>query len=187
AGLALVVAGVGSAYNQRLHTEKARAEEQRQRAERYQYFHHIALVNAGWRDGNLSQAETLLAECPADQRHWEWRYLTRLCRGELLTIAAHAGQAYDAAFSPDGTQLAAAGEDRPGKRRGARTGRLARTFTGHDNAVTSVASSPDGSRLAAAALNGTVVVWEAATGRPIRTFGGQPGKVVVDLAFSPDG
>jgi hypothetical protein len=90
AALALVVAGVGFAYNQRLHTEKARAEEQRQRAERYQYFHHIARVHAGWRDGNLSQAETLLAECPADRRHWEWRYLTRLCRAELMTIVAHA-------------------------------------------------------------------------------------------------
>src|SRR5262249_16424387 len=152
-----------------------------------QYFHHIARVHAGWRDGNLSQAEALLAECPADQRNWEWRYLTRLCRADLLTLVAHAGGANDAAFSPDGTRIASAGEDRPVKRRDAQTGLPVRTFPGHDDVVTSVAFSPDGTRLASAALNGTVVIWDILTGRTIHTIEGQRGKLFSRVAFSPDG
>src|SRR5262249_45560154 len=187
ATLALVGAGVGFAYSLRLTAEKARTEQALEKAERYQYFDHIARVNAGWRDGDLSQAEKLLAECPEDQRHWEWRYLTRLCRADLLTLAAHTGRAIDAAFSPDGTKIVSAGEDRMVKLWDAQTGEPVGTFLGHNDVVSSVAFSPDGRRIASKAWDGRVVVWDVSTRRGIPGCEGQRGAGAGRVAFSPDG
>jgi tRNA A-37 threonylcarbamoyl transferase component Bud32 len=135
AALAMVGAVVGALYNQQLHVANAltaRALEsearQRKRAEMYQYFHHIGLVHAGWRDGDLSQAEKLLEECPPDQRHWEWYYLTRLHRADLLTLTGHTARVLDAAFSPDGSRIASAGDDGKLMIRDARTGEIFRTL-----------------------------------------------------------
>jgi WD40 repeat protein len=78
------------------------------------------------------------------------------------------------AFSPDGTQLAAAST----------WGRIAmtvwnlaesqetRTLKGHTGPARSVAFSPDGRRLASATRDGTIKVWDTATGQETRPFNG---------------
>jgi WD40 repeat protein len=57
-----------------------------ERAETSLYFHRIALAHHEWLRNSVGRTEELLDECPADQRHWEWYYLKRLCHSDLRTL-----------------------------------------------------------------------------------------------------
>jgi WD40 repeat protein len=80
--------------------------------------------------------------------------------GELLQTLK--GGRSNAAFSPDGTKVAAAGirSDSIAIWEGA-TGRLLRTLKGAGGAAVSVAFSPDGRRIASGDWGGTVRIWNA--------------------------
>jgi WD40 repeat protein len=95
----------------------------------------------------------------------------------------------DAVFSPDGTEVAAGGND--GLVRiwslegGAQVRKLRPAATGHDQ-VYAVAYSRDGRYLAAGTLSGGVVVWNAATGDRLATLHGHTSWVGV-VQFTADG
>ena len=94
--------------------------------------------------------------------------------------------AIDAAFSPDGTLIATAGNDNAiciwdARTTARRTGPLR-----HERSVRAVVFSPDSRLLASASWDGTARLWDARTGAPH----GRPmphGDRVLDVAFSPDG
>jgi WD40 repeat protein len=189
--LALVGAVVGLLYNTRLEAaledaQRARQAEaeQRNKAEMFQYFHHIARANAGWRDADLVRVKPLLEECPKGQRRWEWDYLQRLCHAELLTFGH---DIFRMAFSPDGTRIATAGLDHTVRVWDATTGRQLFILRGHSDKVRFVAFSPDGTRLASASFDRTVKVWDATAGQEaLLTLKGHTAGVN-GVAFSPDG
>src|SRR5262249_6210086 len=116
-----------------------------------------------------------------DRRGWEWAYLDRLSHGAILTLTSQ-GKVNSVTFSPDGTCLAATGQDQVSVW-GLCTGRLLHTLSSRGVAV---AFSPDGRRLAAAGVPGTVRVWDMATGQEERTLLAS-SHAIVSLAFSPDG
>ncbi|HEU5104046.1 MAG TPA: CHAT domain-containing protein [Roseiflexaceae bacterium] len=89
-------------------------------------------------------------------------------------------------FSPDGTILASASEDRTIRLWDVtRLKPLGEPLTGHTGAVNHLAFSPDGKILASSSDDGTVRLWDMATHRPR----GDPLKGLPSsaLAFSPDG
>jgi WD40 repeat protein/serine/threonine protein kinase len=193
AALALVGVVVGLVYNAQLQTalddaQKARRaeEEQRKKAELYQYVHHIALAHSEWRDGNIGRMVKLLEDCPAESRGWEWHYLNRLAHADLLTLRGRASRVRCVVFSPDGTRLASAGDDRTVKIWDVATGQEVRTLRGPTDVVSCVAFSPDGKRIVAAGYDPTVRVWDALTGRTRLSLSGHT-TAVESVAFSPNG
>jgi WD40 repeat protein len=78
----------------------------------------------------------------------------------LRILNGHTGNVYSVAYSPDGTQLATAGQDRTARIWNAGTGALIRTIT-HTEEVYAVAYSSDGAQLATAGADNLVRTWHA--------------------------
>ena len=88
-------------------------------------------------------------------------------------------------FSPDGTRLATASDDKTIKVWDVASGQAVLTLSGHTDAVYSVVFSPDGTRLATASADRTAKVWDVASGQEVRTLSGHTNTVHA-VAFSPD-
>jgi eukaryotic-like serine/threonine-protein kinase len=172
-------------YKQALEDEQSALREMRQNA----YYQTIALAAPEIRANNVRRADQLLDACLPELRRWEWGVLKRLTHAESRSLDFPAEPAA-MAQSGDGRLLAAAwgplGEPGTVVIWDAGSGRLIRSFRGHDDAVTGLAVDPAGARLATAGHDRTVRIWDVATGRPIRALRGHLlGASCV--AFSHDG
>jgi WD40 repeat protein len=99
----------------------------------------------------------------------------------------HRDAIWDVAFSPDGTQLASAGEDQTVRLWDTATGALLATCRGHLSKVLCVAFRPDGACVVTTSADGTVRQWDAATGREAEPpYDRHSGEVAVAV-YSPDG
>src|SRR5262249_44014012 len=91
-----------------------------------------------------------------------------------------------AAFSPDGTRIVTASDDKTVRIWDATTGKEITVLRGHDEAVLFAAISRDGRRVVTASADKTARIWDLATGKEIAVLNGH--ETVVGLAdFSPDG
>ncbi len=85
-----------------------------------------------------------------------------------------AGSVVSLAFSPDSREVATGSWDNRIRLWELRSGRLARTLTGHSGYVSTVAFSPDGKFVASGSgspRDSTVRLWDSGTGREVREFG----------------
>ena len=112
--------------------------------------------------------------------------VTLLQPGAQLAGLEGVSPVMDAAWSPDGAQLASGHEDGNILLWDAATGDTLARLSGHTDAVTQLAWSPDGRLLASGSRDSDVIVWEAEAGQPVRTVG-EHTDVVESLAWSPDG
>ena len=111
------------------------------------------------------------------------------------TRSYEADAIYVLAFSPDGTILASAHEDRRVSLWDVASGQLTASLP-HPKRVTLLSFSPDGSTLASACREKGILLWDAASGQLRDTIdahrigahrAGNNSFLIVSVAFSPDG
>jgi hypothetical protein len=89
-------------------------------------------------------------------------------------------------FSPDGTRLVTASDDRTARIWDAATGRLLVTLKGHAGPVNGATFSPRGAHLATVSADNMARLWDVATGKSLATLEGHTG-AVNSAVFSADG
>lgn len=111
-----------------------------------------------------------------------------LCEGTITEPVRQFGygRLTYAAPSPDGTKFVTGSEDGNVRLWDMSTGKVIRTFRGHEDRVSSAAFSGDGSKVVTGSWDGTARLWDCETGQVIRTFSEDAG-YVQSVAISPDG
>jgi len=103
----------------------------------------------------------------------------------LRSYQGHSGAVYAVAWSPDGKQLASAGDDRTVQRWNSSTGKRITTYRGYSSLICALTWSPDGSHIAFSS-GFFVQVWDVARDKLIITYRGYYD-YIYGLAWSPDG
>ena len=196
--LAVFGLALGYRYHLRLEhefraTDAARhtADQERKRAERFLYFHRMALAEREWSDNNIDRVERLLDDCPPPLREWEWHYLKGQCHHERLSMkhSPSATESYTvtcALFSPDGKAVASASRDGTIRLFDSATGRLIKLLGRHKHAAFSLAFHPEGRELASAGENGNIRIWDPRAGFLLRVLPTGTDTIYA-LSYSPDG
>jgi len=112
-------------------------------------------------------------------------YLWRLKTGKALgSFKDPPASRFALAFSQDARLLAVGGKDAVVRLRGAESGKLIRSLTGHAEDVNCVSFSRNGELLATGSEDKTVRLWDVATGKQTRQF--TVSKKPAHVVFSPD-
>jgi WD40 repeat protein/serine/threonine protein kinase len=194
----LTLVGLGVALQFQSRIQKAYDEAARQRGiaeialgnERaFLYTNRVIFAQRELKDHNPYRAGELLEECPKDRRGWEWHYLERQCRTELLSMTGHDEQVLSVAFTPDGRRIVSGG-GRSVRVWDAASGSLIHNWDDYKGLVSAVAVSLDGRRLTT--CSGTpsapepTQVRDMETGRILLTLDARTGSFG-GMAYSADG
>lgn len=96
----------------------------------------------------------------------------------ISTLEGHSDSVQSVAWSPDGSQLASASNDRTARIWDPDTGQSVSILKGHSHWVRSIAWSPDGRRLASASTDMTVSIRDPASSQDVSfSLGGNSGRI----------
>lgn len=104
-----IVATVQSIQNRLLADEalaaQKRADDEARNLRRALYFSRIGFAQAAFNTNDLERMARLLADCPAELRGWEWRFLARLVDRSTLSARWPDRVIFAADFTADGAHL----------------------------------------------------------------------------------
>ncbi len=101
-----------------------------------------------------------------------------------VRIRAHGERLSTVSFSPDGSQVVSASDDRTAKIWSARSGEQQGELN-HPDRVISAVFSPDGQRIATGGADGLARIWNLGAGQPLIELRGHTG-AVNRVSFTPD-
>jgi WD40 repeat protein/tRNA A-37 threonylcarbamoyl transferase component Bud32 len=162
------------------------AEEQRAEARQQAYFLSISGAERALERNEIVPMRRYLDESPVEYRNWEWHRLQAMSDSSLVVLQGHDSFVLSASFSPDGTRIVTASNDKTARVWDAATGEEVAVLREHDSVVFSASFSPDGTRIVTASDDRTARVWDAATGEEVAVLRGHDS-VVSSASFSPDG
>jgi eukaryotic-like serine/threonine-protein kinase len=110
----------------------------------------------------------------------------RAADAQQAVLAGHSGIVSSASYSPDGTCIVTASDDKTARIWDTRTGTQLAVLAGHTAGVNSTAYSPDGARIVTASDDKTARIWDARSGKQLTVLSGH-GNRVESAAYSPDG
>jgi hypothetical protein len=108
------------------------------------------------------------------------------CTRERLRLRGHEGSVWSAVYSPDGSRILTASDDRTARVWDAASGGELAVLRGHEESVASAVYSPDGSRILTASGDQTARVWDATSSGELAVLRGHGGSVR-SAVYSPDG
>jgi WD40 repeat protein len=101
-------------------------------------------------------------------------------------ILHHQDELRSASFSPDGTRIVTASDDKTARIWDSVTGKLLLTLSGHQGALWDAVFSPDGKLVVTASADKSAIVWDAVTGDKSAILKGHSATIETAV-FSPDG
>ena len=107
----------------------------------------------------------------------------------LLQLEEHSDEVWHVRFSPDGTKLASASQDRTAMVYDTSNFRPLHRLKDHEKEVTSVAWSPDSSKLITCSKDSKARIWDSEKGVCLATYGHQTGDssyAITEAAWAPD-
>jgi len=102
------------------------------------------------------------------------------------SLTGHSSDVNSVAFSPDGTTLGSASDDKTIKLWNPGTREEIRSLEGHSNWIWTIGFSPDSKTLASGSADRKIKLWNVETGKLIRTLEGHTDGVT-SVSFSPNG
>lgn len=164
---------------------RADVAKEKDRTERSLYFRQVASAFADLQRDDIPTALERLKQCPERWRHWEWRYVHSLCRGEVRQFAGHKSSIHALDISADGEWFASGSRDGNVLLWNSSGQGEPRPFSGKQGRVLGVSIDSQGRWLATAG-DRNVIIWEVETGKAVKELVGNTGPAwCVD--FSPDG
>lgn len=127
-----------------------------------------------------------------DTNDWQANLIDRIShRGSpgswsIAHYKGHADIVQALAWSPDGTRIASASNDKTVQIWDAMTGKLILVYEEHTDPVKAVVWSPDGLHIASAGIDAEVRIWDALTGNTTFIYDKHQARIY-SLAWSPDG
>jgi WD40 repeat protein len=105
---------------------------------------------------------------------------------QAVILRGHERQINMLAFSPDGSRLVSASDDKVARLWNTGTGDLVALMRGHEDAVITALFSPDGNYLVTGSADASERIWDSRSGAVVAVLRDHGGEVLA-TAFAPDG